>query len=352
MNKPLTSEEKKEILSRIYALEYSDEEADFIMKCIYFQDERIKREAENTITLGVQQYIQRRSTQLIQKKGVGNQLTHQDLEDIQADGFAAFAGNFRKYIPNSGAKLTTFLTMWLDKAMNNSIDNIINHTDMTESEHRVSEFLGVARPILHNRGIDEPSAQDFYQLALEMGRDTNKYLTISGIEKHLNSVKGYQGKSVEELNENGFLVHDNFDVLELIIEKEGHNNVLENINKLGFFDKLAIMCKVEAYELSKNDPQKKQDARTIYFNAYKIFKEKANLSKISQRDFTRLLTDATNELAARLNKKSSKRKHSTFVNNSLILDDSFDTLFGEEVIIDADKINITLDVEFNKKYSK
>ncbi len=356
MAKPLTFDERKELVNKIYSLEekeyneYSDEEADFIMKCIYINDDWIKQAAENVISQSIMRYIQKRSTQLIQAKGVMRNLSSQDVEDIQIAGYQAFAGQFRRYIPNRGTKLTTFLTYWLDEAMNDQIDDIINHTDMTESEHRVNEFIGIARPILQSRGIEEPTAQDYYQLALEKGRDTNKYLNLTGIERALNSIKGYKGKSVEELDENGFLVHDSYDVTEDIIEKENYNNLCATIDKLAYFDKIAILSKVEAFEQSENDPKKKHDTRTIYFNAYKAFKKKTGITDLSQRDFTRLLTDATNELSARLAVKHTRRKHSTYVNNSLNLDDSFDSLFGEEATVSNDDINITLNIEFNSKY--
>ena len=88
----------------------------------------------------------------------------------------------------------------------------------------------------------------------------------------------------------------------------------------------------------------------MYFNAYKIFKKKTGISDISQRDFNRLLADATNELNARRNVKPQSKKYRTYINNSLDLDDSFDSLFGNETEVSSNDINITLNIEFNLKY--
>lgn len=356
MSNKLTLEEENKIIDKLYAMqdkeckEYTEEEADFVMKCLYMNNNRIKREAENTLTLGIKQYIELSAIKLIQSKSALGSFSPQDIEDVQQAGFEAFAGQFKRFIPNSGTKLTSFITHWTDEAMNDEIDNILNHTNLTESQSRINAFIGATKPLLQSRGIEHPTSQDYFQIALEQGKDTVKYYNLTNIERALNSTKGYKGRSMEELADNGFLAHNDYDVLKEVEDREAYNELISIINKLAYFDKKAIESKIEAFELCKDEPDKKHDARTMYFNAYKIFKKKTGISDISQRDFNRLLADATNELNARRNVKPQSKKYRTYINNSLDLDDSFDSLFGNETEVSSNDINITLNIEFNLKY--
>lgn len=325
---------EKSIIDCLYKLEnkecseYTQEENRFIYQNIHSDNEYIKKVALNTVTTSIIPYLKKRATKLVTERGNVGNLSLQSIDDIFAAGLTAFAQKIQTYSPEYNTQISTYVTYWTEQAMEAEIDKEIKGYELPDYSRRAMKFIAMTTPILNERGIKEPTAQDYYYLASVQGKDTTKY-NITLFERTLELMKCSEQHSMEELENIGIQIYSGQDVYEEVVQKNDYDAVICAINKLAYFDKIAIECKIEAGEICESIKGKNIDNRTIYNAAYKLFKEKTNISKFSQRDYIRLVTDATNELSRRLEVRHKKRRYAKYVDNSLVLDDSFDLYFGD-----------------------
>ena len=324
----------KSVINSLYELEkkecseYTKEDNLFIFRTIHCEDEYIKKVALNTVTMSIIPYIRKRATKLVNERGNVGNLSSQSIDDIFAAGLTAFAQKILTYSPEYNTQISTYVTYWTEQAMEAEIDKEIKGYELPDYSRRAMKFIAMTTPLLNERGIKEPTAQDYYHLAAMQGKDITKY-NITLFERTLELMKCSEQHSMEELENIGVQIYSGQDVYEEVVNKNDYDAVVCAINKLAYFDKIAIECKIEAGEICENNKSRTVDNRTIYNTAYRLFKEKTNIKKFSQRDYTRLVTDATNELRKRLEIRSRKKKNLRIVDNSLAVDDSFDLYFDD-----------------------
>ena len=347
--------EEKGIVNSLYELEqkecsdYTQEENVFIYRCIHSENDRIKRVALNTVTLSIMPYIKKRANRLVAERGRVGNLSTQSVDDIISAGLSAFAHKVKMYSPEYNTQISSYVTYWTEQAMEAEIDKEIKGYELPDYGRRAMKFIAKTTPILNEKGIQEPTAQDYYYLASVQGKDVSKY-NLTLFERTLELMRCSEQHSVEELEEIGIQVTSKHNVYEEVIQQDDYNAVLNAIDKLAYFDRIAIECKIEADEICESSRDKSYDNRTIYNTAYKLFKEKTKLNKFSQRDFTRLITDATDELSRRMATRRPSSRRDKLVNTSLIADESFDSYFFDEVCPDKTTIGDTFNSEFEKKY--
>ncbi len=352
----MEKDEQEEIIEQLYQLEekecskYTQEDNLFVFRCLHSDDERIVKTAQNTVAQGMWQYINVKANTLFMEVGPIGGLTVQSIEDIMSVGLEMLSKQMMNYDPSYGTQIHSYTIYWIDRAMRMARDKAIRGTELSEAQIRALKFIGVNEPVLKERGIYKPTAQDYFQLAIEQGKDTIKYYNLTNLSKMMSFRSTYGKQSLEALEENGITINTKVSVYEEVEQKQNIEIIHDTINKLAYFERLAIESKIIAKEEVEKDRKKKNDARTIYVNAYRIFKIKSKLEKISQRDFSRLLTDATNELSERLAVKQRRMVKKHVLDNSLKLDDSFDSLFGEEMEINHNDVSNIFDKELSQKY--
>lgn len=349
-------DEEKDLISSLYELEkkecsdYTQEENIFIYRCIHSENIRIKKVALNTVTLSIMPYIKKRATRLVAERGRVGNLSSQSVDDIMSAGLSAFAQKIKLYSPDYNTQISSYVTYWTEQAMEAEIDKEIKGYELPDYGRRAMKFIAKTTPILNDKGIKEPTAQDYYYLASVQGKDVSKY-NLTLFERTLELMRCSEQHSVEELEEIGIQVCSKHNVHEEVMQQDDYNAVMNAIDKLAYFDRIAIECKIEADEICESSRDKSYDNRTIYNTAYKLFKEKTKLNKFSQRDFTRLITDATDELSRRMEIRHNTVKRNKIANTSLIADESFDTYFFDEICPDSVTIENTFIGEFEEKYS-
>lgn len=344
------------IINSLYELEnkecseYSQEENIFIYRCIHSENIRIKNTALNTVTLSIIPYIKKRAARLIAERGRVGNLSTQSIDDIVSAGLSAFAQKIKMYSPNYNTQISTYVTYWTEQAMEAEIDKEIKGFEIPDYGRRAMKFIAKTTPLLNEKGIMEPTAQDYYYLASVQGKDISKY-NLTLFERTIELMRYSEQHSVEELEDIGIQVTSSHNVHDEVIKKDEYNAILAAINKLGYFDRIAVECKIEANEICESCRTKNYDNRTIYNTAYKLFKEKTGLNKFSQRDFTRLLTDATDELSKRMEIRQNKVHKKRFMDTSLLADESFDSFFCDDIKPDNIIIKNSISKDFEMNYS-
>ena len=352
----MNAEERKTTINRLYEMEnkecskYTDDENLFIFKCIHSDDEFIRKVAKNTATVGITPYLTKKAWKYVSSKNkVGNLYDeHLAFEEVLQAGFMAFSKKIELYEPITyNTKISSYVTSWIDEYMKKALAKEIKGLEYPEYVERTMALIEASKPILKSRGIESPTAQDYYNYAVECGKDTSKY-NLTNFEKTLDLMNQQYSLSIEELEDSGVQIPSNNNEINEIIENDDANEIFDVIDKMGYFDKTAITCRMSAYETCTSE--ERYNENDVPGMAYELFIKETGLEDLSKKDFIRLLAEAKNELQNRMKRKTIVRERRAIINNSLSDDESLDLYFAEEFSVDNSVKDNIINKEFNERY--
>ena len=351
--------------------EYSMDDNVFIYRCIHGSDPALSSEAENTVAISLQPYVKGLVQERIIKRGAVK-IPNSELDDIIQSGL--IAGIFTtakkqsrllyKYDPSYNTQIHTYLTSWITKAIDIAIDNALQKVELTDEEQRVKSWMKGVVSFIKETGIKDPSPQDYLHRAKLEGKSPKRY-NLASFAKILEIIKSEEigkKKSYEEANEN-LVTQKVINVEHDAVSDVAYEETLETINKLGYFEKMAIESKITASSLAELDNRNEKLVCQVTCNEngkiakitmtnnpiknmHLIFCAKTG-QKISVRDFMRLLENAKEELKNRIY-NDNQVIHKTYkIENTLELDDSFES-FG--FTINEDEREQIILEEYNKIY--
>ena len=368
-----------ETLNRLYELEkkeikdYTQDDNMFVFQCYNNDNKYVKQAAGDTIGKSMHSYLNSKAKDLVMSRRTIKHLNEEAIEDIMGAGNLMMSKRLQFYDPTRQTQIHTYLTDWITDAMEEELDYQIKGTRLKEHDRRILKWMRAVDPLLKESGIKDPTVQDYVNRAMEEGKGKDKY-NISVISRILEykRLNEFGITSLEGLEEKGLPVPYHQDVSGQVIGDMMCQKDMEIIQKLGYHDRIALFCKIEAEDYSpdgydkktgkkkniSNNPNKRNKIKKEYM--YDLFLEKTDMTTrdLSKKEFERLLSDAISEFKRRKFEKPVPVKKKFSMDNSLSLDDSYDVFFEMDAEIrydtekaDPDKVDRIIKEEFDKRYS-
>ncbi len=354
------------VMDKLYALEkkdikdYTNEDNIFIYSCICNDNKYTRELAKNTLAISFTSYILCKAKDMVASKKSIKKLGEEEILEIYQAGQEAVSKKMIDFDPFRNTKIHTYLTWSIDAFMDAELDYHIKGIRVSDNEREKYHWMKAVEPILKEEGIKNPTAQDYYNRAREEGKSEKTYnLTIMARLLEYKKLNELGSASLEGLEEIGTSVPSETNVCEFVIDNTVYDEDIKIIEKLGYHDRIAIQCKIEADNFSPNEyakllgkkcdkkfedkvntdnPNKKNKIKNDYM--YLLFLKKTELNKkeLSKKEFERLLAEAINEFRKRKYNKKKPILKKNNIDNSLQLDDSYDSFFDFDSAIE-DTIN-------------